>query len=259
MEAGLPLEDTLSSEDKYYEFTRLANVDLVIMPYYGTGFSSSAFLIINRFNYAATVSLQFYSPRENIFIHRADAVATERYSIGFGSLAILGASLVDMLVQASGEITKIGSIIGGILTVFDLFKTLQPAERRYAAAFDVAVADALSPFVAARGGNVRVESGPGRSPDATSLMPSDSTGVSLRIDRLRTGYTVEIDGQPYPIADGWLSAVLPAGEHEVVVRDQRNKAYRAVLQLTGPTEINWMTQQAKMRTNARDALFVPYE
>lgn len=76
-----------------------------------------------------------------------------------------------------------------------------------------AVADALTPFVAARGGTTAVYSGSGENPDGGAALAAASSGagVALRIDRLRSGYTVEIDGQPYPVTGGTLSAVLSTG------------------------------------------------
>jgi len=74
--ANLPLEDTLSAEAKYDMFCRLTDTDLVVMPYYGTSFSSSNFLLLaTKHNYTSTVSYQYYTPpgRTSYFTGRMQA------------------------------------------------------------------------------------------------------------------------------------------------------------------------------------------
>lgn len=149
-QANLPLEDTLSSEDKYYEFSRLADADMVIMPYYGTTFVSKSALLVNTFSYFSTVSLQYYYPNDNVFVHRADSVGEESYSTGWGTILVVGSALLDPLLEADGDLAQIGSVVGLVVTIFDLFKSATPATTRYDRAFNRAVSDAVEPFVSAR-------------------------------------------------------------------------------------------------------------
>ncbi len=67
-QSGLPMEDTKSSRDKYAELAQKLNADLLIFPYYGVTFISSA--VSDK--YIATASLQFYSQKHNDFSARVD-------------------------------------------------------------------------------------------------------------------------------------------------------------------------------------------
>lgn len=153
-QAKLPLEDTLSSEEKYAEFCRLTGTDLLVMPYYGTGFTSSNyFLLATRHNFISTVSFQYYTPRENIFFHRADASARTGYTSGLGMVAGLLTTLAGaFLAPEEPTIAYIGSGIMLAGTLWDTIRGMKPAESWWEEGFQNTVPVATAPLLGYLGG-----------------------------------------------------------------------------------------------------------
>jgi hypothetical protein len=156
--AGLPLEDTFSSEDKFHTLCQVTGADLVIMPYYGTSFRTVNFLfLVNTYIYSSIVSYQFYSPEVNLFFHRADAQGEDRFSTGWAPLIGIGLTFlpliipsdVSMQVGSVSTITTIGGVVSLGGTVFDLVRTASPPNKRWERGFEKAIAKALGPFLAA--------------------------------------------------------------------------------------------------------------
>jgi len=48
--SGLPVEDTHSSRDKYADLAQALAVDAIVIPYYGTQFTSKNYILVNYFN-----------------------------------------------------------------------------------------------------------------------------------------------------------------------------------------------------------------
>lgn len=154
---GLPLEDTFSSEDKFFNFCNETGADLVIMPYYGTAFrSKTPFIMLNKFEYISTVSFQFYSPEVNQFFHRADASAIDGYTTGWltigGMIALITGPL---LISVEPTIPTYTSAVGGGLMICDSIWTIiqssKPATTWHGTAFKEAIRKALQPFLAFTG------------------------------------------------------------------------------------------------------------
>ncbi|MFO7848534.1 MAG: hypothetical protein R6V67_01120, partial [Spirochaetia bacterium] len=173
-QANLPLEDTLSSEAKFAEFCRITDTDMVIMPYYGTGFTSSTFLLMaTRHNYTSMVSYQYYTPRENIFFHRADASATTGYTTGLGILlgtatSVLGTAMGQPEIGYAGA----GIMLAGLLV--DTIRALRPPTAWWENSFEEAVPTAAEPILAylqGAGGSGQTASGPSAS-TGTQISPS---------------------------------------------------------------------------------------
>ena len=126
-EAALPLEDTLSSEDKFYNFCRITDTDLVIMPYYGTGFRMTPLLLVMQsLTYISTVSLQFYTPEQNVFFHRTDASGSSGYTSGIGSAAALVTMLLQFPLGASDIFLYISAGLGGAGLIYDSINAFTP-------------------------------------------------------------------------------------------------------------------------------------
>ncbi len=168
IEANLPLEDTFSSEDKLFAFSEATGADLVIMPYYGTGFrSSNVLLFINRFRYSSTVSFQVYSPQANVFFHRADAAAEVGYSQGYGFLA--GA----VTTAVAPESAQIGLGLMAADALWGLLNSLRSIDSWHERAFQRAIPQALEPLVSFLGTPSAALSAP-VSPPVTAQPPVDS-------------------------------------------------------------------------------------
>lgn len=152
--AGLPLEDTFSSEDKFHTLCQLTAADLVIMPYYATSFRTANILfLVNTYIYSSIVSYQFYSPEVNLFFHRADAQGEDSFSTGLVPLVGLGLSVLPMVIptdnsETMGTISMIGGIVSLAGTLYDLVQTVTPPNRRWERGFERAIGRALEPFLA---------------------------------------------------------------------------------------------------------------
>lgn len=202
--ANLPLEDTLNAEAKYAEFCRLTDTDLVVMPYYGTSFSSSSFLLmVTNHNYTSTVSYQYYTPRENIFFHRADASKTTSYSTGVLSLAGMGVSLLGGLVFNSPAVGYVGTGLIAAGSIWDVIQGLKPADQWWAESFDKAVPAAADPMLSYLG-----SSSGGGSSSSSSVSSSSSYGSrgsdESEDDGIRSGGAFEV-------SYGWFTWLEDAG------------------------------------------------
>jgi hypothetical protein len=151
MDAGLPLEDTFSSEDKFAAFCRISNADLVIMPYYGMYSRTVMMLLVMRIEYVAVVSYQFYEPGGNIFFHRADSSGTAGYLSGLGTLAGIATSAIGLIAGDTQVLPIAGGVIMGVGTVIDLVNAVTPAQKWWTKGFQKAITSAIQPFLAVYG------------------------------------------------------------------------------------------------------------
>lgn len=152
--SGLPVEDTPETRNKYAEFAETMNVDLIIIPYYGTLFSSRNFLVFNRLNYRTVTTFQIYSYSQNEFIARIDATGLRSVDSGYGILIMLAGSLLATLSQSTDpdrfeetqDLVQAALIAGTLVSLIELIAVLIPAERRWEEAFETSIRSGLAPF-----------------------------------------------------------------------------------------------------------------
>lgn len=145
--SGLPVEDTPLSRNKYAELAEAMNVDLIVIPYYGTLFSSKNYLILNTMNYRTVTTFQIYSTSKNDFIARIDATGERTVRSGFGFLFFLGGSIATTFTQDSqDEILTASLAAGSLVSLIELVAVLIPPEQRWKSAFETSIRDGLSPF-----------------------------------------------------------------------------------------------------------------
>lgn len=156
-ESNLPLEDTGTSEEKYNRCAQILDVDVIITPYYGTSFQMRTLLLFyDKYQYYATVSLQFYSSKLNKFFFRSDS--TRRYTID-GSGTLVGGILAGYGFSEE-ETWNNGSYqgweyknepvgyLGAGMMAYDFYKNLQSTNKWYKKAFSSATWFSLKPFFA---------------------------------------------------------------------------------------------------------------
>ena len=163
--SGLPVEDTRSSRDKYADLAQALNVDLVVMPYYGTSAHSKGVIVINEYHFESSVTLQVYSTEHNDFIARLDTAGESSYATGYLMTAgILGSLNSD--TRTLGLLCVLTDLVMGI------GQALVNADTRWEKAFQVALVEGLKPvFAVLRAG----EPGPSRAapppPEAPFVPP----------------------------------------------------------------------------------------
>ena len=164
--SGLPVEDTRSSRDKYADLAQALNVDLVVMPYYGTAAYSKGVVIINEYHFESVVTLQVYSTEHNDFIARLDTAGESNYSTGY----LIAVGLLGTLSSEEGP-RKLGLVCMISDLVIGIGQALVDADTRWQKAFNVALVEGLKPvFAVLRAG----PPGPSRAappPPAAPFMP----------------------------------------------------------------------------------------
>lgn len=78
--SNLPLEDTGTSEEKFAATASALNADILIMPYYGTGYAERPGCIGTTHGFSGTVEYQVYSRNANMFIFRSEKVGVASFN-----------------------------------------------------------------------------------------------------------------------------------------------------------------------------------
>jgi hypothetical protein len=279
--AGLPLEDTFSSEDKFHTLCQLTGADLVIMPYYGTSFRSVNFLfLINTYIYSSIVSYQFYSPEVNLFFHRADAQGEDRFSTGWAPLIGMGLTLLPLVVpsgdfKSMSTMTSIGGIVSLGGSLYDLIQTASPPNKRWERGFEKAIAKALEPFLAslspsALGWQAAAEAeedlardGSGSSALAASGSEAEAgedseidAGRVHALEKLREGLVRQMKGveairaKRVGQARGWLYAGLASLVGTGIAYGVGRSAMSSYLAATDPAEVESYRTTVELSTGS---------
>lgn len=133
---GLPFEDTEISKDKYAELCRQLEVDMIVIPHYGTCSSINPLLILSKMSWQVEVSYQFYWAEGDRFISRVDASATDEYISGI--LTTLSFPLYFASPYFGVTIFSIGLIAD--------FMQTSSNDKHWRSAFRKAINDGLEPF-----------------------------------------------------------------------------------------------------------------
>jgi len=157
-DSSLPLEDTGASEEKFNTCAQMLDVDVIVMPYYSIGFGNQNYVVlVNKSQYVATISLQFYSRHHNMFFLRSDS--SRRYTVETfwqtlgGGLAAYG--FQRHYSHWSNQDTYIDEYenealgwLGVGLMLYDVIKSFFPATTWWKKAFNSAIRHGLQPFFA---------------------------------------------------------------------------------------------------------------
>ena len=213
---NLPLEDTGSSEEKFAGVAKTLGADVLVMPYYGTNYHSSMFLIMNNSFYDSQVSLQFYSRKHNKFFYRSDSVGTNTFNTGAISLGGMIFSMVGAMNQNT-NVSMLGALmaVGGL--VYDAIQVSISAEKRWKWAFEPAIDGSLDAFFKVYGHNAEGETTippPSKSSYQEESTPSSDSGT-LTVTAVPVKAEVMINGQE--IGETPYTERLQSGEYLVKV------------------------------------------
>jgi hypothetical protein len=146
--SGLPVEDTHSSRDKYADLAQALAVDAIVIPYYGTQFTSKNYILVNYFGYDGVATFQVYLAERNDFASRIDAFGESSFPLGYGTLAGIGIVVIGSIAVSPALLTfSIVPILGEV--VFDIFMMSKAPDQYWEQAFDKAIREGLQPFFAA--------------------------------------------------------------------------------------------------------------
>lgn len=146
--SGLPVEDTHSSRDKYADLAQALAVDVIVIPYYGTQFSSKNFILVNTFGFSGMATFQFYLAERNDFVSRVDAFGESSFPVGYLTLGGLVFSIGAPLVGVpSLAILGLVAIIGEV--GYDIAMMSKAPDAYWEQAFTMAIRQGLQPFFAA--------------------------------------------------------------------------------------------------------------
>ena len=146
--SGLPVEDTHSSRDKYADLAQALAVDAIVIPYYGTQFTSKNFILVNTFGYDGIVTFQVYLAERNDFASRVDAFGESSFPVGYGTLAAIALSIGGAIIGAPAlGIVALLAVIGEV--GYDVVMMSKAPDAYWELAFDAAIRQGLQPFFAA--------------------------------------------------------------------------------------------------------------
>ena len=148
-EGGLPLEDTMSSRDKYADLAKALGVDAIIVPYYGTFASASNALMISTSSHKSVASLQVYLADANDFYARIDAEGSFNYVGGIPTLigtavAIGGTASGDPDLMMALGIT--GGVVAGLGLITDVIVALVSDNHKWGRGFNKGLRRGMGTF-----------------------------------------------------------------------------------------------------------------
>ena len=146
--SGLPVEDTHSSRDKYADLAQALAVDAIVIPYYGTQFTSKNYILVNYFGYDGVATFQIYLTERNDFASRVDAFGESVFPVGYGTLAGLGLTLIGAItLEPAISLLALVPILGEV--GYDIYMMSKAPDLYWEQAFDKAIREGLQPFFSA--------------------------------------------------------------------------------------------------------------
>ncbi len=148
-EGGLPLEDTMSSRDKYADLARALGVDAIIVPYYGTFASASNALMISTSSHKSVASLQIYLADANDFYGRIDAEGSFNYVGGIPTLLGTAVAIGGMASGDPDAMTALGitgGVVAGLGLITDVIVALVSDNHKWGRGFNKGLRRGMGTF-----------------------------------------------------------------------------------------------------------------
>ena len=146
--SGLPVEDTHSSRDKYADLAQALAVDAIVIPYYGTQFTSKNYILVNYFGYDGVATFQIYLAERNDFASRVDAFGESMFPTGYLTLGGLFFTILGPIAGVP-ELALVGLVLVIGEIGYDVAMMSKAPDTYWEQAFDKAIREGLQPFFSA--------------------------------------------------------------------------------------------------------------